>query len=429
MQHPISRRQALALSTTALLAQAGPARSAAKSPVIGLIGCGGMGRHNMARLMEKGVPVAAVCDVDSAHAAQAAAEVEKAQNRKPEVLEDFRKLLERRDIDAVIIATPDHWHALPSIAACQAGKDVYLEKPISHNIVEGRRMVAAARHHQRVVQVGTWQRSTANFVNAVHHIRAGRLGRITTVRAWKTDEAHVGKNLPEAPPRTLNYDFWVGPARMVPYTAKNCHYNWRWYWNTAAGMTGDWGVHMMDIGVLAMSPGQEIVMPERISSYGGNLAFPEDDRTTPDTQVAIYRFPHYVLHWETGRKPVDGVEKARNNATQFISADGRSLTVWRGGTSLLDPDGKALPPMEERFDGVDHWQDWLNCIESRSTPRSDIGSMHSTTALCHLANVAYLEGESIEWDAAAGDLKGKRGRHQLPYEREYRAPWKLPKTG
>lgn len=422
----MSRRALLTAGGAAVLAGAVPARSAADLPVMGLIGCGGMGRSNMRSLMGKGVPFAAVCDVDTAHSAQAVDDVYKAQNRRPDVYKDFRKLLDRKDIDAVVIATPDHWHALPSIHACQAGKDVYLEKPISHNIVEGRRMTAAAAKYNRIIQVGTWQRSTANFVNAVNHIRSGALGPVTTVRAWKTDEASVGRNKPIPPPATLDYDFWVGPAEFVPYDGKNCHYSWRWYWNTAAGMTGDWGVHMMDIGVLAMSGDNRLVMPREVSSFGGKLAHPDDDRTTPDTQLAIYRFPHFVMHWETGRKPVDGTEPPRNNATQFISADGRSLTVWRGGMKVLGPKGEELPPPANVFDGVDHWQDWLNCIVSRKEPRSDIESMNRTTTICHLANVSYLAEDTVRWNAEKMDLEGKTGRDTLPYEREYRSPWKLP---
>ena len=406
-------------------------QSAAKVPVMGLIGAGGMGRGNMQNLMNHGIPFAAVCDVDQRHVRQAAEMVEKKQGKRPEIFHDFRKLLERKDIDAVVIATPDHWHALPAIYACEAGKDLHLEKPICHNVTEGRAMVAAMKRNKNIVQVGTWQRSTREFVDAVDFIRSGRLGKVTMVRAWKTDDFHMGKNSQKTPPSELDYDFWVGPAEMVPFTGKNCHFDWRWYWNYAAGMTGDWGVHMMDIGLLAMSPGTDLVMPVEVTSYGGKLAWPDDDRTTPDTQIAIMKFqnPDFLFHWETGRKPVDGASEPLNNGTQFISEDGRSLTVWRGGWVVKDKHGKELektqaPGWNGRYD---HMQNWLDCIVSREQPRSHLESMYQTTVTCHLANVAYLAGAPVKWDKAKNDIVGKTGKDTLPYKRSYRKPWSLPK--
>ncbi|HTE20333.1 MAG TPA: Gfo/Idh/MocA family oxidoreductase, partial [Armatimonadota bacterium] len=406
-------------------------KSAGKAPVMGLIGCGGMGRGNMDNLMNHGIPFAAVCDVDERHMGAAAESVYKKQGRRPEQFKDFRKLLERKDIDAVVIATPDHWHALPFIYACEAGKDIHQEKPICHNITEGRAMVAAAKRNKRVVQVGTWQRSTREFVDAVDYIRSGRLGKVTTVRAWKTDDFRMGRNSPKPVPSELDYDFWVGPAEMIPYTGKNAHFDWRWYWNYAAGMTGDWGVHMMDIGLLAMSKDTDLVMPIEVSAYGGKLAWPDDDRTTPDTHLSIMRFPDFVMHWETGRRPVDSLAQELNNATQFIAADGSTLTVWRGGWSVKDPKGVEQEKTTAKgFNGqYDHMQNWLDCMVTREQPRSHLESMYQTTTVCHLANIAYLAGESVQWDKAKNDIVGKTGKNTLPYKREYRKPWSLPKYG
>jgi predicted dehydrogenase len=407
-------------------ARAAQPKPAGQSPVMGLIGCGGMGRGNMNILMDHGVPFAAVCDVDDGHLRAAAEEVYKKQQRRPEQIKDFRKLLERRDIDAVVIATPDHWHALPAIYACEAGKDIYLEKPISHDIVEGRAMVAAAKKHRRVVQVGTWQRSTKEFVDAVDYIRNGRLGKVTTLRAWKTDPFQMGHNAPKPPPSGLDYDFWVGPAQMTPYTDRNCHVNWRWFWNTGNGMTGDWGVHMMDIGLLAMSASTDLVMPTSVAAYGGKLAWPDDDRTTPDTHLAIAQFPGFVMHWETGRKPLDN---GPDHGTEFIAADGSALMVWRGGWRITGPDGQERPKTEAPgFNGkYDHWQNFLDCVATRQQPRSDLESMYQTTTVCHLANAAYLAGEPVRWDKAKNDVQGKPGKNTQSYEREYRKPWSLPR--
>jgi predicted dehydrogenase len=405
-------------------------RTAGKAPVMGVIGCGGMGRANMNNFIGKGIPIAAVCDVDENHMRATADEVYKKQNQRPEQFKDFRKLLERKDLDAVIISTPDHWHALPAIYAAQAGKDMYLEKPISHNIVEGKAMVAAAKANKCVVQVGTWQRSTREFVDAVDYVRSGKLGKVIIVRAWKTDGFRMGKNTPKDPPAGLDWDAWIGPAEMIPFTGKNGHFDWRWYWNFAAGMTGDWGVHMMDIGLLAMSKTTDLPMPTEVSAYGGKLAWPDDDRTTPDTHVAIMKFPDFILHWETGRKPVDGPDGPLNNCTQFVGADGSTVTVWRGGWSVRSADGKEKEKTTAPgFDGkYDHWQNFLDCMVSRQDPRSPLESMYQTTTVCHLANVAYLAGQPVRWDKAKNDLVGRAGKDTLPYRREYRKPWSLPKV-
>ena len=392
--------------------------------VLGLIGCGGMGAYNMRVLMNKpGVEVAALCDVDESRIPNDAADVEKKYDRKPAIYKDFRKLLERKDIDAVIIGTPDHWHALPLIYACEAGKDAYCEKPISHDITEAKSMDGAVRHHKRIVQVGTWQRSTREFTDAMAYVRAGKLGKVVLTRAWKTDTSTVGHVAPTTPPSSLDYDFWTGPAAMLPYAPNHVHSNWRWFLNYGTGMTGDWGVHMMDIALLGMSADTDLHMPVEVTSYGGRLAYPNDDRTAPDTVQSIMRFkdPDYVLHWETGRDHPGRPD----HGTEFVSADGRTLRVWRGGWLILDADGKELPK-EQAPPTNDHWDNWLECVKSRQQPRSNLASMAQTTIACHLANVSLLAGETVRWSKEKMDLVGKAGRDTQSYYREYRKPWKLP---
>jgi predicted dehydrogenase len=408
--------------------------------VLGLIGCGGMGRGNMENAMNHGAEIAAVCDVDTQHSADAARQVLRKDDKEPKQFKDFRKLLEMKEIDAVIIGTPDHWHALPFIAACEAGKDSYQEKPISHSIVEANAMTAAAKRFGRIAQVGTWQRSQPEFIAAVDYVRSGKLGKITTIRAWKTDDFHMGKNAPKDPPAALDYDFWVGPAAMEPYRDKHTHFDWRWYYNYAAGMTGDWGVHMMDICLLGMSKDTDLVMPTEVSAYGGKLAWPDDDRTTPDTHVSIMKFenPGMVLHWETGRKgldygntkqvpggdggPAKSVREVLDHGSEFIGADGSSVVVWRGGWVIRNADGseRPKPPQPEVPGGFDHMQNWFDCMKSRQQPRSNIYSMAQTTIVCHLANVAYQANAPVRWDKAKMDLVGSTGKDTITYHREYR---------
>ena len=392
--------------------------------VLGLIGCGGMGAADMRELMNKPeVEVAALCDVDSDRMTNDIKDVEKKYGKKPGIYSDFRRMLERKDLNGIIIGTPDHWHALPLVLACEAGLDVYCEKPISHDISEAKAMDVAVRKFKRIVQVGTWQRSTSEFTSAVDYVRSGKAGKIVLVRAWKTDDARVGNVSPSTPPANLNYDMWNGPAAFMPYAPNHVHSNWRWFLNYGTGMTGDWGVHMMDIALLGMSQTTDLPMPVEVTSFGGKLAYPEDGRTAPDTVQTIMKFknPEFILHWQTGRD----FPGRPDHGTEFVSAEGKTVRVWRGGWEILDKNGTMLP--KERTPSTnDHWQNWVDCLKSREQPRSNLASMAQTTIVCHLANVSYLAGETVRWSKEKMDLVGKAGRDTGSYYREYRKPWNLP---
>jgi predicted dehydrogenase len=392
--------------------------------VIGLIGCGGMGAANMRNLMNfPDVQVAAVCDVDENRMPGDIKDIETKYGRRPDVYKDYRKMLDRKDIDAVIVGTPDHWHALVLVHACEAGKDAYCEKPISHDIVEAVTMAAAVKHHKRVVQCGTWQRSTKEFTDAIDYIRSGKLGKVVLCRAWISDDFHAGRQQPSSPPSGFDYDMWVGPAPMIPYQSNRAHYNWRWYMNFGEGLSADWGVHMMDIALLGMSKDQNLVMPTSVSSMGGQWAIQNDDRTAPDTMEAIYRFdnPDFAMHWSINR---DHPEK-EGHGTEFVSADGRTLRVWRGGWKVLDPGGKELPK-EEAANPPNHWRDFVDCVKTRSVPRASLASVAQTTIVCHLSNVALYAGETVRWDAAKMDIAGRAGKETQCYHRPYRSGYHLP---
>ncbi len=398
--------------------------SANDKVVFGLIGCGGMGAANMRNFMNfPEVEIAALCDVDESRMTNDINDVTKKYGRRPDVFHDYRKMLERKDIDAIIIGTPDHWHALNLIHAVEAGKDCYCEKPISHDIIEAKSMVAAAQHHKRVVQVGTWQRSTKEFTDALAFVRSGKLGKVVLCRAWITDNAHVGHQQPSNPPKTLDYDSWVGPAKMMPYCPNHVHGNWRWFMQYGGGMSVDWGVHMIDIALLGMSKDQNLPMPVTVSAAGGQIAILGEDRDAPDTLEAVYRFnnPDFVLQWSILRdhpgKPGHG--------TEFVSADGKTLRVWRGGWTVLDADGKELPKEESPALG-DHWRNFLDCVKSREKPRADLASVGQTTICCHLANIAGMTGEQLRWDNDKMDLVGKAGKNAIGYRRDYRKPYSLP---
>jgi predicted dehydrogenase len=393
--------------------------------VLGLIGCGGMGAANMRNLMgHADVDVAALCDVDDKRIPGDYAEVEKKYGKKPDVYRDYRKMLERKDIDAIIIGSPDHWHALHLIHTCEAGKDSYCEKPISHNIVEAKSMANAAARYGRVVQVGTWQRSNREFTDAIAYIRAGKLGKITQCRAWIADGTRIGKGKVETVPSNLDYDFWIGPAKMVPYQSNKVHWNWRWVMNTGGGLTTDWGVHMMDIALLGMSADQDLVMPTEVTAYGGQYAILDDDRDAPDVTEALLKFrdPEFIMHWSVLRDH-PGKE---GHCTEFVSADGKTLRVWRGGWQILDSGGKELPKEQAPAVPTDHWRNWLDCVKTREKPRADLASVAQTTFVCHLVNASLYSGETVHWDKKKMDISSRAGRSTMAYSRPYRNPWKLP---
>lgn len=424
-----------------------PRQGAAESITVALIGCGGMGMSNLnAFLKQPNVNIAAVCDPDSKRMARAALTVEDSKDKAPDQIKDFRKVLERKDIDAVIVATPDHWHALPTILACEAGKDVYCEKPISHDITEGRRMVQFAQKHKRVTQIGTWQRSQQQFMDAIAYVRSGKLGKINICRAWKVQDpkaAVMGPGKGGPVPSELDYDLWVGPAEMLPYQENRCHYNFRWYFNYAGGMTGDWGVHMIDPVLLGMSKSDDLTLPSKVMSLGGKFFVGEDDnRTTPDTMVTLLEFPGWMMQWEVhvgGQKTGPNGNAAsplvgRDHGSLFIGSEG-SLLVDRAGWTIFDPLGERVEkPAPGAYGGPmnglnSHVTEFLASIKSRGTTRSNITSMHQTTTVCHLANLAYQAKSVLHWDAAKEVVTNEKSAMKLPsYQRDYRKPWVLPKA-
>jgi predicted dehydrogenase len=426
----VTRRQFLqetgALASAAGLGLALGAPMAARSQgandrlVFGLIGCGTMGRENLRHFLQmKDVAVAAVCDVDESHLDNAVADVTKSGRPAPQRLKDFRQLLDRMDIDAVIIGPPDHWHAVPFIAACEAGKDIYCEKPISHSLVEAKAMLAAARHFKRVVQIGTWQRSMKHFHDAIAFVRSGKMGKINVCRAWMFyDLRDIGRQQPQNPPAGLDWDFWLGPAPKRPYQSNRCHENWRWFFDTGGSLMTDWGVHMIDIVLLAMGESD----PSTITSAGGKLVC-EDDRDTPDTLHTVYQFPKWILTWEHRFNNDRGLDGGKSHGAEFIG-DAGTLIVDRSGYKFYPLPPDELPKSE--WVESTHWQNFVDCIKSRQKTNSDIESMAKTTMVCQLGNIALQSGKTIHWDALKQDVTNRTEvKHCVSYEREYRKPWKL----
>ena len=399
---------------------------------VALIGAGRQGVGDLRSAMRHpDVDVAAICDVFQPNLAKGAEVAPNAQQYG-----DFRRVLDRKDIDAVIIATPDHWHPLQTILACEAGKDVYVEKPISVTIAEGRKMVEAARRHQRVVQVGTQQRSGKHFQQAAELVRSGRIGKVTQVRCW-----NVGNESPEgigtapdgSPPPELDWDLWLGPAPERPFNANRFGVSterwstFRWFWDYAGGMMTDWGVHWLDIVQMAMG----VDAPQSITAVGGKFSL-QDDRETPDTLIASYQYAGFLCTYENrlaNAAPING----KRGGIHFHGTDG-TLFIDRQGFEIVPETRKSGDAPVDRTEAMtvensnnnhqDHLLDFIDCVKTRRTPVSDIEIGHRSTTTALLGNIAYRTGRRIEWDAKNERIVGDRDAARY-LTRDYRRPWKL----
>ncbi len=354
--------------------------------------------------------------------------------QKPDlVTRDFRRVIDRKDIDAVIVATPDHWHPLPTIMACQSGKDVYVEKPLSVSIAEGRAMVNAARKYDRVVQMGTQQRSASHYTKAVEYVNSGKLGKIRLVRAWAYLD-WVGE-LPVKPdgdpPASADYDLWLGPAPKRPFNPNRFHFSFRWYWDYCGGLMTDWGAHMIDIANWAMG----IKAPSSAVSVGGKFGYPDDAMQTPDTQQVIWEYPQFSMVWEhalgVGRGP-----EAREHGVAFHGNEG-VLVIDRAGWEVYPETVPGRGYREFRYAGLPrqgigsedshllHVKNFLDSMRSRQRPRSDVEIGHNSMIACHLGNIAYRLGRQVKWDVENERMIGDEEAQRF-VSRDYRAPWKLP---
>ena len=384
------------------------------------VGVGGQGRGNLgAFLRQQSARPALVCDVDSGHAAAAARSIEKAGG-KPEIVADYRRILDRKDIDAVVVSTPDHWHALPTVHACQAGKHVYCEKPLTLRIAEGRAMVDAARAAGVVVQTGSQQRSSTIFRKACEYVRSGRLGKIEQVLVGIGGVNWKGEPVPDSqPPAELDYRTWLGPAPDAPYNEKHVHYNFRFFWDYSGGQMTNWGAHHFDIaqwGLGADDTGPVSVRPLSVHYH------PKDHYEVFDACRAEFEYSGGV------RMTVGQGEKDIPFGTTFIGTEGR-LFVDRGKT-VTTPEDLYETPLDSddvRLTESDsHHGNFLDCVRSGARPICDVEIGHRSATVCHLANIALRTGKEFAWDPAAERFTGANadeGNGRLMYD--YRQPWSL----
>jgi predicted dehydrogenase len=393
---------------------------------LGAIGYGSRGTGNLAEFLKNPqVQCAVVCDVDETNLAKAVKHVSDQGGNTPDGVRDFRRVIERDDLDAILVATPDHWHALQTVYACQAGKDVYVEKPLARTIDEGRAIVDAAREHKRVVQMGTQWRSQPHYLDAVAYIQSGKLGAIRSVRGWSYKDWDIKAEPDSAPPPGVDYDQWLGPAPERPFNLNRFHRNFRWYWDYGGGLMTDLGVHVINLCQWATG----LETPSRITSMGGVRVL-DGVIETPDTQTAIYEFPTYTFTWEHQLKGTIGPHAGQSGAC-FSGANG-SLVVHQGGWEVI-PDHAAGEGIEaEKHEaGPDgrpaHVKNFLACMASRDQPVSNPEVGHHVTTLGHLGSIALRAGCEIHWDPVAERIINSDAADALVSEPR-RAPWTLPYT-
>jgi predicted dehydrogenase len=410
---------------------------------LGLIGAGSRGNQLLdSFLRQSDVEMVAIADVDDHHCGETAARIQKEKGNSPHTARDYRPMLDRKDLDGVIIATPDHWHAIPSIHAVLAGKDVYVEKPVAHNVAEGQAMIKAARKTSRIMAVGTQQRSSAHFQRAVEIVRSGKLGKVFWVQTWNYENISpfgMGKHSDSEAPSYVDYNRWLGPAPLRAFNPTRFHLLFRWYFDYAGGMMSDWGVHLNDIVIWALGAKG----PQSVYTTGG-IFTTDDDRDTPDTMQVVYEFPGCTLTYSM-RKGNGLKLNSHDYGILFCGTDG-SLLLDRSGFEVI-PDKVVMPyglksvlgdrPLRkidlksEKAKGVDgqdpHVRNFLDCVKSRATPTCDIEIAHRSTNTCHIANIAYKLGRKLEWDPDAERFRNDPAAAAL-LAREARSGFELPQV-
>ena len=417
---------------------------------VGLIGCGGRGMFD-AKLM-RDVPNAefvAVCDLYPPHLAKA----KEWAGTSAKEFKDFRRLLEQKDIDAVLIATPDHWHAIPTVLACQAGKDVYVEKPLAHNIQEGRTMVEAARRHNRVVQMGAQQRSAPHYAEVARIIQSGELGRVHFVRIWNYTNMFpngVGRGPDSDPPEGVDWDMYLGPAPYVPFNKNRFIGTYRWFWDYGGGLVTDFGIHRFD----SMQQIMKADAPVSVTASGGRYGL-TDGAETPDVVQVTYQYPGFILSYEAcmlnahgagGRTPGKKYYQARGaddrpHGEAYYGANGTLIADRLGFEIYPESDTTSEPGAagrEQRSEGfrmqrkemsaedatASHVKNFIECVRSRKKPAADVEIGHRSTIVAHLGNIAYRTGHKIRWDAAKEEIVDDPEAAKL-LARQRRKPWDL----
>ena len=409
--------------------------------VFGAIGVRNMGFSNVRSFLKNpNVECGAICDVDDEILNQRAAEVEKINEEKiangekltvknPILYNDYRELLENKDIDAVIIGTPDHWHCLQMVNASEAGKHVYVEKPMANSIEEVLIMEKAAKRYKNIVTVGQWQRSGQHWHDAVNFVKSGALGKVSRVKAWSyTSKTSLPVVEDSDVPPGVDYDMWLGPAPKRPFNQNRFHYNFRYFWDYAGGLMADWGVHMLDFALFGM----DAKRPKTITALGGHFAY-EDARQTPDTMNVLYEFDDFSLTWEHSVCLGNG-SYGLGHGVVFQGNNGAVL-VTRGGWQVIPEkemkDGKRVDKIDEKpwvkgSNSLDeHVVNFLEVIRKGGEVNCTVEMGKEVAMVTHMGNIAHRTGEKLIWDESNNRFTNSEKANALLVP-SYSDPWKLP---
>jgi predicted dehydrogenase len=407
--------------------------------VVGMMGIRGRGKELAQWFAERDdVDVAYLADVDTRLFKERARQIESISGKQPKLVQDFRRVLDDKDVDAIVMATPDHWHALGTVLACQAGKDVYVEKPTSHSIWESRKMVEAARTHDRIVQVGTQNRSAEYCLKALEHIRSNDFGSVHFVRVLNSKpRSTIGTKPDTETPPGVDYDMWLGPARKRPFNLNHFHYAWHWFWEYSGGDIVNDGVHQIDIARWLIGR----TYPHSVSSAGGIHYF-QDDQETPDTHVVYWEFDGLTMVFEQtlwtpymqktpfSMRDTDNLPNWPFSGTRIeVYGSKQQMFLGRhgGGWEVFGADGTSAKIQPGRFRNREHIQNFIECIRSRKRPNADIEEGHLSTLLCHYGNIAYRVGRKLHIDPKTEGFADDPEANSL-VKRTYREPYVIPEV-
>ena len=421
---------ASALGTGGFLNWNPRAMGANEKVVLALIGGQNQGRGDALRAISRGGEFKTFCDIDQAILDKLTPELEKAQGKKPENTKDFMKVLEDKDIDGVIIAVPDHWHARIAMLACQAGKDVYIEKPLTQSIADGKLVVAAARKYKRIAQMGVQNRSMDHFPAAFECLKSGGIGKLCEITvAVHQMRPTIGTPPDSDPPATVDYDQWLGPAPKRPFNKNRFHYNWRFFWDYGNTELGNQGVHSLDVAMWAiatMRGGIQNILPTHVSGHSA-IYWLNDAKEVPDTQSLVYDFGDFMLTWELrsffrakGKRELDGITLCGSEATMIVGRQGWRVYPKDGGQ------GPGEDIQQERSPGS-HERNFMDCIKSRQQPNADVEVGRLSTTLCHLGNICTHLKRDVMFDPKTETFGHDKEANAL-LTREHRKPYDLPKV-
>jgi len=438
-RHFMKQAVGVTLSTAALSTSSRPILGANERVNLALIGCGGRGRALVRGFIECGARITHLCDLNEERLAALARELGDVQHHMPRKFTEIRQLLDVKEVDAVIVATPDHWHAPASILACQAGKDVYVEKPPSHNIWETQKMREAARKYERVLQVGTQNRSAPYNHAAVEYLKSGKLGGIHIVKVYNLKPGGPFQ-LGDAgtPPSGFDWDAWLGPAPARAYHQRLFRSGWHKFWDFSGGDMADDGIHQLDLALMLMGdPG----LPKAISCSGGRLACRGDDAEVPDVQIVSYDFDDFVMTFELSGYPrymqkTTGTIRRNDefpywtqNATRIeLYGSDLMMTIGRhgGGWIVTTSGGKIVEKKYGRPPDQHHETNFLECIKTRKRPNADIETLYNSTTMVHMANIAHRVGnKKVRFDAATQRFTDSAEANDL-LKRTYRPKYQIP---